>query len=483
MERQFIGESILRPSLNAVPQAVPQAPADSPEGVARPDARPTRERIDRSARRHGGRSASRALWIVAICVAVAALRIGRELVVPPVLALLTTLMLSGIVETLRRHRIPRGLSALVLLVIFGLAIGGVLHAVWTPARQWIEGAPRVLRTIEHKTRPAQSIVRRIDDIARRASALAGATDPPAASAAPIALPAPAAAVSAMDVVEGTSGAVAALLMGAALTLLLLAAGPPTLARMSAPLATDGRAVHVLRVIEAIRVEVGRYYGTLAAINLLFGAITALVMWLLGMPNPILWGALAGVLNFIPYLGCATTLAILSIIAFVSFDHISQTALVAASFLALAAIEGHIVEPVFLGRRLDLNPILVLVALWVGAWIWGIAGMVVALPLLLATKVAASHSDNGGAIVRFLSPARGPPGRAWAPRFIRRRWRPLTRSQSADSAIAMTAALRSYTGELAASASASAPGTDSGQTNRSEVPALASISAAVSPRNS
>jgi len=108
MERQFIGESILRPSLNAVPQAVPQAPADSPEGVARPDARPTRERIDRSARRHGGRSASRALWIVAICVAVAALRIGRELVVPPVLALLTTLMLSGIVETLRRHRIPRG---------------------------------------------------------------------------------------------------------------------------------------------------------------------------------------------------------------------------------------------------------------------------------------------------------------------------------------------------------------------------------------
>jgi predicted PurR-regulated permease PerM len=358
------------------------------------------------------------VWIVTICVAVAALRIGRELLVPIVLALLITLVLSGIVETLRRYRVPRALSALVLLVLFGVAIGGVLHAVWTPARQWMESAPRVLRAIEHKTRPAQSVVRRIDAIARRASALAGAADPPLATAT-FSAPSPAAPVSAMDVVEGTSGVVAALLMGAALTLLLLAAGPATLARMTAPVATDGRAIHVLRVIEAIRLEVGRYYGTLAVINLLFGAITALVMWLLGMPNPVLWGALAGGLNFIPYLGCATTLSILTIVAFVSFDRISQTLLVAASFLALAAIEGHIVEPVFVGRRLDLNPIVVLVALWVGAWIWGIAGVVVALPFLVATKVAASHSDNGAAVVRFLSPPRGRPDRTWPSRFIRR----------------------------------------------------------------
>ncbi|HEX8782968.1 MAG TPA: AI-2E family transporter, partial [Steroidobacteraceae bacterium] len=203
-------------------------------------------------------------------------------------------------------------------------------------------------------------------------------------------------------------------------LLLLAAGPPTLARMTAPVASDGRAIHVLRVIEAIRLEVGRYYGTLAVINLLFGAITALAMWLLGMPNPMLWGAVAGVLNFIPYLGCASTLAILTIVAFVSFDRISQTVLVAASFLMLAAVEGHLIEPIFLGRRLDLNPIVVLVALWVGAWVWGIAGVVVALPILVAMKVAAAHSNNGGAVVRFLSPPRGPVEGTWRGRFTRLR---------------------------------------------------------------
>ena len=334
-----------------------------------------------------------------------------------VLATLMALIFSGIVETLRRYRIPRGLSALVVLLLIGASLGGLLHLVWTPAHQWIESAPRVLRTIEHKTRPAQSIVRRIDALARRASALGAAGDPPGAEAPPPL----ASSVSAMDLVESTSGVVAAILMGAALTLLLLAAGPPTLARMTAPVATDGRALQVLRVIDAIRVEVGRYYGTLVVINLLFGTATALLMWSLSMPNPMLWGALAAVLNFIPYLGCATTFVIVTVVAFVSFDAISRTLLVGASFLLLAAIEGHIIEPVFLGRRLDLNPIVVLVALWVGAWVWGIAGMVIALPFLVATKVAASRSQNGAAVVRFLSPPRGRPPRTWPSRFSARRW--------------------------------------------------------------
>jgi predicted PurR-regulated permease PerM len=405
----------LRPSLNAVPQSSPTA---SPEPAGSEGAAAARSTAEARARRRLTRSFTRPLWIVALCVGIAALRLGRELLIPVVLGVLMALVLSGIVETLRRYRIPRGLSALIVLLLVGGAVGGVLHAVWTPARQWIDSAPRVLRTIEHKTRSAQSVVRRIDALARRASALAGAGDAPAA--APV--PAPSASsLSAMDVVESTSGVAAAVLMGAALTLLLLAAGPPTLARMTAPLATDERALHVLRVIDAIRVEVGRYYGTLAVINLLFGTATALLMWSLGMPNPMLWGALAAVLNFIPYLGCATTFAILTLVAFVSFDAISQTLLVGASFLLLAVVEGHIIEPVFVGRRLDLNPVVVLVALWLGAWMWGIAGMVVALPFLVATKVAASRSQHGAAVVRFLSPPRGRPLRTWSSRLTRRRW--------------------------------------------------------------
>ena len=397
--------------MNAVPQPTANIPPETSEAANA--ARVAQAPSAATARRRPGRYLARPLWIVAICVAFTALRLGRDLLIPVVLAVLLALVLSGIVETLRRYRVPRGVSALVLLLLISVAMGGVLHAVWTPARQWIESAPRVLRTIEHKTRSAQSVVRRIDAIARRASALAGAGDPPGAAPSPAP---PASWVSAMDVVESTSGVAAALLMGAALTLLLLAAGPPTLARMTAPIASEGRAVQALRVIDAIRVELGRYYGTLALLNLLFGTATSLLMWSLGMPNPMLWGALAAVLNFIPYLGCATTFLILTVVAFVSFDGIGKTLLAGTSFLLLAAIEGHIIEPVFVGRRLDLNPIVVLVALWLGAWMWGIAGMVVALPVLVATKVAASRSPNGDAVVRFLSPAGGRAQQTLSSRF-------------------------------------------------------------------
>jgi len=360
------------------------------------------------------RSLARAMWILAACATVAALRIGRDLLIPLVLGVLLALVLSGIVETLRRWRVPRSLSALVLLLLIAVGIGGVLDAIWTPAQQWIENAPRVLRTVERRLRPAQSIVQRLDAIADRVSNIASPggkeAAPPSATAAP--------SVTAASVLAGTGWFAASIVMWLALTLLLLAAGPGTLARMTATLAADWHAANVLRIIHAIRNEVGRYYATLAVINVGFGAVTALVMWLLGMPNPVLWGAIAGVLNFIPYLGCITTLVILSVVALVTFDHITHTLLVGASFLLLAAIEGHVVEPVFIGRRLDLNPIMVLVAIWMGGWIWGITGVVVALPTLVAAKVAASHSVRGGALVRFLSPNRRPE-RLWEERIARR----------------------------------------------------------------
>jgi predicted PurR-regulated permease PerM len=115
-------------------------------------------------------------------------------------------------------------------------------------------------------------------------------------------------------------------------------------------------------------------------------VTGTAMWLLGMPNPALWGVVAATLNIVPYVGPALTLTILTLVALVTFPGNGHVLAVAATYLALATIEGHIVEPVFLGRRLDLSPILVLFSLWIGGWLWGVAGMVLALPVLLAVKV-------------------------------------------------------------------------------------------------
>jgi len=177
-----------------------------------------------------------------------------------------------------------------------------------------------------------------------------------------------------------------------------------LARMAASLGSDLQAVHALRAIDAIRSELGRYYGTITLINIGLGAATTVAMLLLGVPNPYLWGAVAAVLNFIPYVGSATTLLLLAVVALVSFDDLGHVFGVVGSYLALATVEGQVVQPLLVGRRLDLNPILVFLAVWFGGWFWGVAGIVIAVPTLVALKVAATHSEHAGAIVAFLSPS-------------------------------------------------------------------------------
>jgi predicted PurR-regulated permease PerM len=157
------------------------------------------------------------------------------------------------------------------------------------------------------------------------------------------------------------------------------------------------------VIQALRTELSRYYGGLALVNLGLAAATAGAMALLGMPNPLLWGTVAGLLNFIPYVGSTTTLLLLTVVAFVTFSSPGHAALVTASYLVIATIEGQLVQPLVVGRRLDLNPIMVFLALWFAGWFWGVAGVIIAVPALVSLKVVAANSAHGQPLVEFLSP--------------------------------------------------------------------------------
>jgi predicted PurR-regulated permease PerM len=176
-----------------------------------------------------------------------------------------------------------------------------------------------------------------------------------------------------------------------------------LARMTAAFTSDLKSAHILAVIEKVRSEVGRFYVTTALINVGLGIVTSLVMMACGMPNPFLWGTMAAVLNFIPYVGATTTLIVVTIVAIISFDGVGHAIAVAASYLALATIEGQFVQPLLVGRRLQLNPMLVFLALWFGGLFWGIAGIILATPTLATLKVVAKNSAGGKQLLEFLSP--------------------------------------------------------------------------------
>ena len=347
------------------------------------------------------RCAAHALVILATCAVVTVLYLAHEVFVPVVLALLFATVLSGTVEMLRRRGLPRGIGAFLLLFVLLVILGVVSNAVAEPARQWFANLPQTLRVIERKVHPLALAVNQIEMLGHRAGAIANPGGSAPHTDAPAAPPSP---VSAIEVLSVTRSGLVSTATVVILSLFLLSGGPPMLARMAASLADDVQAVQVLRVIDAIRSELGRYYGTLAFINLGLGVATGLTMMFLHLPNPFLWGTMAALLNFVPYVGGATTLVVLSVVGLVSFDGVGKIIAVPATYLVLAMIEGQVVQPLLVGHRLDLNPLLVFLAVWFGGWMWGIAGIVIAVPTLVALKVAAEHSQGGGAVVAFLGPA-------------------------------------------------------------------------------
>jgi predicted PurR-regulated permease PerM len=144
-----------------------------------------------------------------------------------------------------------------------------------------------------------------------------------------------------------------------------------------------------------------------------------------MPNPYLWGALAATFNFIPYVGATATLIVITLVAVVSFDELEHVIGVGLSYVGLAAIEGQIVQPLLVGRRLEVNPLLIFLGLWFGGIFWGVAGVILATPILVALKVIAENAVDGQSMLQFLGPN---VTRTEKPKGLKRLLRPLRVSE-------------------------------------------------------
>ncbi len=327
--------------------------------------------------------------------------------VPVALALLFGLVLSGPVEALHKLHIPRSVSAALILVIVLASVAGVVDLMWQPTQEWVAKAPQTMATIRQKVRPLARFMSHLDDLRKNAGTIGAQGHAPPANAPAVAAAGESAPALIMDV---TGSALAGTLTFVIVTLFLLAGGPPMLARMTAAFARHLNDTHVLNIIEKVRAEVGRFYLTTTLINIGLGVATWLAMMALGMPTPYLWGALAAVLNYIPYAGAVTILLTVTLVAVVSFDTLGRVLGVAGTYVLLATIEGQIVQPLLVGRRLQVNPLLIFLGLWFGGIFWGIPGIILATPFLVALKVIAENSKAGRPMMEFLGPNDQTPGR-------------------------------------------------------------------------
>jgi predicted PurR-regulated permease PerM len=151
----------------------------------------------------------------------------------------------------------------------------------------------------------------------------------------------------------------------------------------------------------VEASVSIYLSTTTILNLLEGLLLALALWALGMPAPFFWGALAALIEFVPYLGAVAMLLVLTVVALTTFDSVGQALLVPAVFLVLNIVQSNLVSPLLYSRRLTLNPVAIVVGLAFWWWLWGVPGAFVAVPLLATFKIFCDHIETLAPVGEFL----------------------------------------------------------------------------------
>lgn len=381
----------MAPMIEALRPEPPSSPSGDTDELPRPNLKKLRDAFQGP---FGVRSL--ALTGLLILATFYTLYFGRAFFLPIVLALLLNSLFSPVVRGLKRLRIPNALGA--GLVVFGL-LGGLGWGVYElsgPAYEWAQKAPQTVRRLERKLRefkkPVQTMSKATQQV-EKITQVGGGQAPQTVQVTTETL-GERMFSQATDLVAG--GVVMIILL-----FFLLASGDlflRKLIRVLPSLADKKRAVDIARQIET---DISSYLLTITAINLALGLAVWGILSFLGVPNPLLWGALAMVTNYIPYLGAMVMIAVLAMVGFLSFESTTQAMMVPLSFVGLNLLESYLVTPLVLGHRLTLNPVVIFLGLTFWGWLWGITGALLAVPIMVVLKIFCDHTEPLRPIGEFL----------------------------------------------------------------------------------
>jgi predicted PurR-regulated permease PerM len=337
---------------------------------------------------------------IMLLLSVYALAYARDFLMPVVLAFMLTMVFNPVRRFLERRGVPSAVAAplIVGLLVAGLVAGALGLAV--PISQWIERAPSIGRDINLKISDMLGAAEQIREAAKQVDEIANGgpnTDVPV-----VAVREP--GITAKVVLLAPE-----VLAQSAFTLILLffllASGDMFYEKLVYVMPTfrdKRRAVSIARDIER---KLSRYLFTITVINAGLGTAIGFAMWLLGMPNPVLFGVVGYLLNYIPYMGSAIGILASTCVALVSLPEAASAVWVGLSYLALTSLEGQLITPYFVGRSLRLNTVVVFLSVTLWAWLWSVVGMLVATPLLVVIRTFCEHIPHLEGFGHFLS-ARG-----------------------------------------------------------------------------
>jgi predicted PurR-regulated permease PerM len=315
---------------------------------------------------------------------------AQDLLLPVLLAMFFALVGNPIIRMLQRILVPRFVGALLVLVL-GIT-GTVLLAqqLVTPAGEWVRQVPAQMRDLAPKLRnlvkPMQEANKAAENIARAAGG-ENTTRPVQVVKTEINDP--------YKVLTSTPRVAASVLAVVLLTFFFMVYGQSLQRNAIALLPGRQQKRITVEILQSIEREISRYVLTITIINALVGLAFAVALYFLGVPldEALLWGTMAALLNFAPYVGPLIGMLIMLLMGFVAFDDPLYAVLPAGIYLGLHALEGQLITPIVLGARMALSPLILILALMVFGWLWGIIGLLLAVPLLVCVKIVLSKIEG------------------------------------------------------------------------------------------
>jgi predicted PurR-regulated permease PerM len=378
-------DSSLTPTVSTRAATTTSAPGAPP-----PDLSVTGEAIDRQ------RSRSVEATLLTVLAVLYTLYFARGFLIPIVFALLLNFLLSPMIRRMAKHSVKPPIGAALVVVVLLAGIGWGAYQLATPAQRWAAIAPESFAKAQGKLR---GIIRPMQQVSKNVEQAASAVGGPAGKAPEVLVQQGPSLTSRLF--GTTQRVMAALLEIFILLYFLLAGGDLFLQKLIKMLPNVSDKVKAVDIARATEATVSAYLTTTLLVNVVEGTMVALVLWLLGMPSAVLWGVIVFFLEFVPYLGAATAVVVLSLAGLTTFDQLGRALLVPGSFLAINMLQANLVTPLLLGHRLTLNPVAIFTGLAFFYWIWGVPGAFLAVPLLATFKIFCDNIGSLAAIGEFL----------------------------------------------------------------------------------
>jgi predicted PurR-regulated permease PerM len=319
----------------------------------------------------------------------------RSVLLPVVLALLLSFLLRPIVRALARLKIPLAISAAVILIGFLALVAYGISALAAPTMGWLQKAPAGLPELQHKLLPVKKSITQVTQATGEIEKLASTNAEDKTVE-----------VKRRPITEiffmRTPEFIASTVLSVILLYFLLVYDQAFIAKLVKLLPTLSDKKTAVAIAHDIESQVSRYLFTITMINICLGLAVGTAVGLLGLRNPVMWGAMVTLLNFVPYLGALTGIICMTIGALLSFDSLGYALIFPGVYLAFGTLEGSFITPWVMGRSLTLNPVIILLSLTFWGWMWGIVGIILAVPILAAFKILCAHIKPMEPLAEFLS---------------------------------------------------------------------------------